>query len=96
MRRYKPEYLGKVIPVDDDKKLTDFVQNKYDSFSKIYDACKEDSERIQDLYPLDSTEGSKELSIRVITDSDTLSSIDEKNKENSNVVISNDLITASS
>ena len=46
MDRYKPEYLGKVIPADDATKMYDFVKNKSDMFNDIYDACKENSECI--------------------------------------------------
>ena len=33
VEKYKPGYLGKVMPVDNPSKLTDFVTNKYDAFS---------------------------------------------------------------
>ena len=49
MEKYKPGYLGKVIPADNPSKLTDFVTNQYDAFSKIYDTCKNQSENISDI-----------------------------------------------
>jgi hypothetical protein len=94
MKKYKPEYLGKVIPVDNQDKLTDFVQNKYNSFSKIYDICKDHSENISDISTIDTGEiGSKELSINISTDEKTINSIKEEIKGNG-VKIENDVIMA--
>ena len=94
MRRYKPEYLGRVITPDDSEKMTDFVQNKYESFSKVYDACKCDSEKISDIQNTDTPENSKEFSLRVVTDDETLKSITEKSSEG--VSVEGNVITASS
>ena len=58
MEKYKPEYLGKVIPVDNPSKMTNFVENQYDSFSKMYEVCKDQSSNISDIKPVDN--GSEE------------------------------------
>lgn len=96
MRRYKPEYLGRVITPDDSEKMTDFVQNKYDSFSKVYDTCKCDSERISDIQNIETPEKSKEFSMRVVTDDETLKSITEKSREGVGISVNGNIITASS
>ena len=95
MDRYKPGYLGKVIPADDQNKLTDFVQNKYDSFSKIYDSCKEDSKKISDINVVESTDtDASELSVKISTDEETIQSISERVKDDDTVKMNGNLITA--
>lgn len=93
MKKYKPEYMGKVIPADDPAKMTDFVTNKYESFSKAYDSCKENSGKIKDVKPIETKSGSSEFSMKVDTDGATMAKIMENNKD-SNVSISGDVITA--
>lgn len=73
MKKYKPEYLGKVIPAEDKDKLTDFLTNKYESFSKIYDNCKDYSEEISDI-SLVEVEG-KSCSIKVNALNETINNI---------------------
>ena len=95
MKKYKPEYLGKTIPVDDPTKLTDFVTNKYDSFSKIYDTIKEDSENISDVSTIDSDgQESTELSVKISTTSDVVENIKNKIQEDDDISLTNDVITA--
>ncbi len=96
MNNYKPEYFGKVIPVDNPSKLTDFVTNKYDAFSKIYDICKSQSSSITDikpLYPENDSELSS-LSIKVLTTKDSIESLKETIKNDATVNIIGDVITA--
>ena len=95
MNRYKPEYLGKVIPVDNPGKLTDFVTNKYDSFSKVYDACKNHSEKIDNIKAVES-EGTNEtlISIKVSTDMETMEIIRKAIGTDNSISIKDDVITA--
>lgn len=93
MRTYKPEYLGKVIPANDASKLTDFVTNKYDAFSKIYDTCKGSSEKIDDIKAVD-TSNSESLAIKISTDSNTLDTISKEAKKNESLNVTGDVITA--
>lgn len=92
MKKYKPQFLGKVIPADDSEKLTDFVTNKYDAFSKIYDVCKDQSEKITDIKSIDSNE--KSLSVKVSTDKESMDKIKESSSNNDSITINNDVITA--
>lgn len=92
MRIYKPEYLGKVIPANDASQLTDFVTNKYDAFSKIYEACKGSSDKIDDIKVVDSSNGGS-LSVKVSTDKETLDNISEEAKKNESVNVTGDIIT---
>lgn len=94
MEKYKPEYLGKVIPADDQSKLTDFVTNKYDAFSKIYDVCKDQSEHINDISAVDNN-STNSLSVKVSTDSSVMDSIKELTKDDKSVIIDNNVITTS-
>lgn len=94
MENYKPSYLGKVIPVNDTSKLTDFVTNKYDSFSKIYDACKSQSDNISDIKSMATTDGSCALSVKITTGNDTLNAIKEAVKDDKNVTVDSNIITA--
>ncbi len=92
MRTYKPEFLGKVMPADNASKLTEFMTNKYDAFSKIYDTCKGSSEKIDDVKVVDtSTTGS--LSVKISTDSGTLENISKEAKKNESVNVTGDVIT---
>lgn len=97
MKNYKPEYLGKVIPVDNPGKLTDFVTNKYESFSKVYDACKNHSEKINDIKTVESEYNDEySLSIKVLTDLETVETIKKAIGEDSSINIKGDVITATS
>lgn len=91
MNKYKPEYLGKVIPADDQEKLTDFCQNRYDAFTTIYDACKDSSNNIQDIRVVDGDTTS--LSVKISTEESTLDDIREKIKDNDSITMNNDMIT---
>ena len=93
MRTYKPEYLGKVIPVHDASQMTDFVTNKYDSFTKIYETCKTSSDKINDIKVVDSSNNGS-LSVKVSTDKETLDNISKEAKKNESVVVTGDVITA--
>ena len=92
MNKYKPEFLSKVLPVNDSNKLTDFVQNKYEAFSQIYDACKEQSDSINDIEAIDNSDGI--LSIRVDTDPESTRRILETVSENQYLSMSGNTITA--
>lgn len=95
MEKYKPEYLGKVIPADDPSKLTNFVTNQYDAFSKIYDACKNQSENISDIKVVDPGNADpNSLSVKVSADREVVESIKEIAKDDESIVVNNDVITA--
>lgn len=96
MKKYKPEFMGKVIPADDPTKLTEFVTSKYDAFSKVYDACKDQAEKIDTVSPTNSPQGASPdtLSIKVSTDNATMKSIEEAIKDDDSVSVSGDVITA--
>ena len=86
MNLYKPEYMGKVIPADDPAKLTDFVTNKYDAFSKVYDACKEQSEDIKDIAVVENKDADvNSLSVSVQASEETMEKIKENSSEDVNV-----------
>ena len=95
MNKYKPEYLGKIIPADNPVKITDFVINKYDSFSKVYDACKNQSEKIDDIKVVESeTDDRCSISVKMITDKDTVETIKTAIGTDSSINIKGDVITA--
>lgn len=95
MEKYKPEYLGKVIPADDPSKLTNFVTNQYDAFSKIYDACKNQSENISDIKVVDPGNADpNSLSVKVSADREVVESIKEIANDDESIVVNNDVITA--
>lgn len=97
MNKYKPEYLGKVIPADNPVQLTDFVTNKYDSFSKVYDTCKDQSEKIDNIQVVESggDDNKCSLSVKLITDQDTVETIKHAIGTNdTSINIKGDVITA--
>lgn len=95
MEKYKPGFLGKVIPADNTQKLTDFVTNKYDSFSKAYDTIKDQSENIKDVSVVETSNTDvNSLSIKVSTDNNTMEAIKESSKDDESININNDVVTA--
>lgn len=97
MEKYKPDYMGKVIPADDPSKLTDFVANKYDAFSKIYDVCKDQSDKISDIKVIEVTGNditADTLSVKVSAGKEAFDYIKEAVKDNGSIAIKNDVITA--
>lgn len=94
MEKYKPGYLGKVLPADNPQKMTDFCMNKYDSFSKAYDTIKDQSENIKDISVVEPPkEDTTSLSIKVSTDTSTMEKIKESSND-PNININNDIVTA--
>lgn len=95
MDRYKPGYMGKIIPADDPVKMTDFVENKYNAFTNFYDVCKEVSDKINEIKVVETSSlPSDTLSIKVITDTHTISSIQDKCKTDPKITVSDFVITA--
>ena len=95
MEQYKPGYLGKVIPADDPSKLTEFVINQYDAFSKVYDACKDQSANITDIKVVETgNSDTNSLSVKVSTDQETMAAIKETVSGDESVTVSNDVVTA--
>lgn len=94
MNAYKPEHLGKVIPANDQSKLTDFVTNKFDAFSSIFNTVKDCSDKITDLKTVETGGDSSSLSIKITTDRHTVELISEKIKDSESVKMSGDVITA--
>lgn len=83
------------MPADDPAKLTRFVKDQYGSFSKIYDACKEHSEKINDISQIDvNSTDDKALSVKLSTDTGTIDSIREAISADDKCSISGDVITA--
>lgn len=93
MKKYKPEFLGKVLP-ENKSDIADFMHNKYDGFSKVYDACKEESEKITDVKPVSSdNSNSKSYSVKVSADKDTMENIKKNNKDDS-VKVNGDVVSS--
>ena len=93
MKKYKPEFLGKVLPTENTTKMTEFVNNKYQSFCKIYDKCKDNCDKINDVKIIEKeNEKKNELSIKISTNEDVLDNI-SKNIDEENISIENDIIT---
>lgn len=93
MDKYKPGYLGKVIPADDPSKMTDFVENKYDSFSKVYEVCKDQSANISDIKPVDSGSG-ETISVQIVASTETMELINEAAKNDDSVTVQGGVVIA--
>lgn len=91
MNKYKPEYLGKVIPAEDTVKMTDMLQNKFEQFSNIYDTLKDMSTDINDIKLVDTS--SDLLSVKISTDMGTITELQKKAAE-TGVNINGDIVTA--
>lgn len=96
MEKYKPGYLGKVIPANDPSKLTKFVTKQYDAFTKIYDNCKEQSEKIGDIQLVEPSGNDSEdtLKVKVSADKEVVEKIADKAKEDTSITVKDDVITA--
>ena len=94
MEKYKPEYLGKIIPVNDPLKMTNFIQNQYDSFSKIFDVCKNESASIKDITLVNSEILNNSLSVKLSTTMESIEKINTFIKDNGSISINGDIITA--
>jgi len=95
MDQYKPGWMGKVMPVDNPSKLTDFVKNKYDAFSKVYDACKGKSEQISDVKAVEqSGSDSDTLSVKITADKEVVDAVKDSVKDDPSISVKNDVITA--
>ena len=94
VNNYKPEYLGKVLP-SEQTDATEFMHNKFEPFSKIYDTCKAESSKIEDISNTSKSSDSS-LSVKlVVNDSSALDNINkEAQKNNDSVQVNGDTITA--
>lgn len=93
MEKSKPKFMGKCLPKDDKDKLTDFVMNKYESFSKCYDACKDKAKDIKDVSAVNNEKDNKTFTMKVSTNEKTMKEIKENNKDEK-VSVQADTITA--
>lgn len=94
MENYKPAYMGKVMPVNDTAKLTDFVVNKYEAFSKCYDSCKDQSANITDVKAVETEIGKPDFGIKISADSKTLTQLNETANKLDSVSMNGDVIMA--
>lgn len=95
MEKYKPGWMGKVMPVDNPSKLTDFVKNKYDAFSKVYDTCKDQSSKISDVKTVEqSGSDSDTLSVKITADKEVVEAVKDSAKNDPSVSVKGDVITA--
>jgi hypothetical protein len=94
MDKYKPGFLGKVLP-EKPSEISDFMHNKYDGFSKVYDTCKCESEKITDIKPVKSDSSSdKSYAVKVtVSDKGALDNIKNNNKDSS-VKVTGDVISS--
>lgn len=96
MKQYKPEYLGKVLPADNPSDMKKLLTNQYDAFSKIYDTCKGESEKIGDIKIVGPSEGDSDdtLKLKVSADKTSVDKITENAQKDGSVTVQNDVITA--
>lgn len=95
MKKYEPQFLGKVIPADDPSKLTEFCAHQYDSFHKIFNACKDQSEQIIDVHTVETkTSDPKSLSVLISADKDTVGQIVATAKGDPSISFNGNVITA--
>ena len=94
MEHYKPGYLGKVLP-EKKSEIADFMHNKYDGFSKVYDACKAKSDKITDIKPVTpDSNNDKAYAVKVsVTEQNVLESI-KKDNTDVTVKINGDVISS--
>lgn len=90
MKKYKPSYLGKLMPVDDKDLMNDFIVNKYEAFTEIYDACKDSSEDISNMIVIES-EQKKCLKVKLFCEETTLEKIKSSKKK---IQLIEDIISA--
>ena len=72
--------------------MYDFVKTKSDMFNDIYDACKNSSDKIDDISVVKTNDNS--LSVKVSTDSNTLDVIRGEASSNESLSMQDNVITA--
>lgn len=73
--------------------MSDFMRNKYEGFSKIYDACKCESENISDIKSIKTdSSNAKSYATKIVADASTLKNICDNNKDSS-VKVDGDVIS---
>lgn len=79
MNPYKPQFFGSIAPFDDPVAMSDFLRNRFDAFSIIFDCIKEYAAKIESVTPVDTNSSSAaSLSIAITTDGETLEKLKEK------------------
>jgi len=91
MISYKPYFLGQIIPADNESKLTDFVEKKFDAFNDIYDACKKYSDEISSISNV--SYDCNDLSVKLTCSTEVMEKI-KNNNLNDKLTVSLDVITA--
>lgn len=95
MEKYKPNYLGKVIPADNPSKMTGFLTHQYDAFSKIYDTCKEQSKDINDIKVVENNSSPADsLTVKISAGAEAVAEIVKKAAGDCSVTVKGDVITA--
>lgn len=97
MKAYMPLYLGSIGIHSDASKTTKFMTDKYDSFTKIYNSCKEESENINSVksVDVDDTLDPSLLSVEVDASRNTLDNIMSKIKNDTTINMKDNIIIAS-
>lgn len=97
MEKYKPGYLGKVLP-EKEPEMKTFIQDQYEQFSDAYDACKDSSENITDVQNVSTSADEFKMKISSKEKSKTMAEINEKAKSpkiiQSDVTVDSDIISA--
>lgn len=92
MKPYKPQWMGSIAPFDDPVAMNDFLKNKFDAFSLIFDSVKQYAESVESISQAGTSEpGGSSFSIAITTTGDTLEMI--KNQI-TNATIFGNIITA--
>lgn len=90
-----PEYLGSIGIHSDASKTTRFMADKYDSFTKIYHLCKEESENINSVNSIETpNDRLSTLNVEVNASRNTLDAIMSKVNDDK-ISITDNIITAS-
>lgn len=75
MKKYSPDFLGKVIPADNPEKITNFCNNQYDSFTSVFNTVKNHSDNISDISAKNAGDDTSTLTVTLTTDDDTMKAI---------------------
>lgn len=78
------------MPVDNKDQMSDFIINKYEAFTEIYDACKDSSEDISNMIIVES-EHKKCLKVKLFCEENVLEKIKNSKKK---IQLIDDIISA--
>lgn len=86
MKQYKPTFLGRMLPSNEQK---DWLEKKYNEFEELYNSMKDHAEKISDIIPNYDTK-TNSYQIQLIAEQEVF---DEIHLKNSKITINGNILS---